>query len=78
VAAFVAVSMGLALVARRHRMSEWQRWLAILLVGAIGFTFALSYRFLTAALSEEEKWLSTVAFCIGLGWPLWRFMSRAR
>jgi len=77
VAAFVATSMGVTVVARRDRMSELQRWLATLLLGAIGCMFALSYRFLTAGLLDEEKWLATVAFLLGLGWPLWRFMRRA-
>ena len=76
-AAFVAASMGVAVVARRDRMSQLQRALAALLVGLIGFMFAVSYRFLTAGLSEQEKWPSGIAVLVGLGWPLWRFIRRA-
>ena len=77
-ASFVFASILLAIAARRDRMSEPVRWLAVLAVSVTGITFAIVLRTLTIGLPERYQWIKLVTVLAGWAWPLWKFVKKIR
>ena len=77
-AAFMFISIVLAIVARRDRMSEPVRWLAVLAICITGIMFAIVIRTLTIDWPERHDWMKVVALLAGWAWPLWRFVKKIR
>jgi len=76
VLAFVVASIGLAIAKRRDVMSEAGRWLAVLLVFAMGLVFAVAVRYLKAGLTDDGVLLLLLATLAGIGVPWWRFTKQ--